>query len=54
MMPSFGSVGDGLDNAMMGSFSSSMRIEMLNRKEWKPRVEPANAIFDYIETFCNG
>ena len=32
MMPSFDSIGDGLDNAMMGSFWSSMQIEMLNRK----------------------
>ncbi len=32
LMPSFGSVGDGLDNAMMESFWSSMQIELLNRK----------------------
>ena len=32
MMPSFGSIGDGLDNAMMESFWSSMQIEMLKRK----------------------
>ena len=52
-MPSFGSVGDGLDNAMMESFWSSMQIELLNRKKWKTRVELANAIFDYIEIFHN-
>jgi transposase InsO family protein len=53
LMPSFGTVGDGLDNAMMESFWSSMQIELLNRKKWKTRVELANAIFDYIEIFHN-
>lgn len=53
MMPSFGSIGDGLDNAMMESFWSSMQIEMLNRKKWKTRIELANAMFDYIEIFYN-
>lgn len=53
LMPSFGSVGDGLDNAMMESFWSSMQIELLNRKRWKIRLELANAIFDYIEIFYN-
>lgn len=53
LLPSYGSVGDGLDNAMMESFWSSMQIELLNRKKWKTRVELANAIFDYIEIFHN-
>ena len=47
----FGSVGDGLDNAMMESFWSSMQIELLNRKKWITRIELANAMFDYIEIF---
>lgn len=38
---------------MMESFWSSMKIELLNRKQWKTRVELANAIFDYIEIFYN-
>ena len=53
LLPSFGTVGDGLDNAMMESFWSSMQIELLNRKKWKTRVELANAIFEYIEVFYN-
>lgn len=53
MMPSFGTIGDGLDNAMMESFWSSTQIEMLNRKKWKTRIELANAMFDYIEIFYN-
>ena len=52
-MPSFGTVGDGLGNAMMESGWSSMQIELLDRKKWKTRVELANAIFDYIEIFYN-
>jgi transposase InsO family protein len=51
LMPSFGTVGDGLDNAMMESFWSSMQIELLNRKRWKTRVELSNVMFDYIEIF---
>ena len=53
MMPSFGSVGDAFDNAMMESFWSSMQIELLNRQRWTTRVELANAMFDYIEIFYN-
>lgn len=53
LLPSFGTVGDGLDNAMMESFWSSMQIELLDRQKWKTRVELANAIFEYIEIFHN-
>lgn len=53
LMPSFGSVGDGLDNAMMESFWSSMQIELLDRQRWNTRVEFANAIFEYIEVWHN-
>ena len=52
-MPSFGSIGEGLDNAMMESFWSSMQIELLDRKRWSTRVELANAMFEYIEVFHN-
>jgi transposase InsO family protein len=53
LLPSFGTVGDGLDNAMMESFWSTMQIELLNRRKWKTRIELANAIFEYIEVFYN-
>ncbi|KIP53658.1 transposase [Leucobacter komagatae] len=53
LLPSFGTVGDALDNAMMESFWSLMQIELLNRKKWRTRIELANAIFEYIEVFCN-
>ena len=53
LLPSFGTVGDGLDNAMMENFWSSMQIELLNHKRWRTRVELANAIFECIEIFHN-
>jgi putative transposase len=53
LLPSFGSVGDAIDNAMMESFLSSMQIELLDRKRWRTRLELTNAIFDYIEVFYN-
>jgi transposase InsO family protein len=53
LMPSFGSVGDAFDNAMMESFWSSMQNELLDRKKWKTRLELVNAIVDYIEVFYN-
>lgn len=43
----------GLDNAMMESFWSSMQIELLNRRKWRTRLELANAMFEYIESFHN-
>jgi transposase InsO family protein len=52
LLPSFGTVGDGLANAMMDSFWSSMQIEHLSRRKWKTRVELANATIEY-EIFHN-
>ncbi len=51
LLPSLGSIGDGLDNAMMDSFWSSVQIELLDRQKWNTRLELAYAIFDYIEIF---
>lgn len=53
LMPSFGTIGDCHDNAMMESFWSSMQIKLLDRKNWRTRLDLANAIFDYIEIFYN-
>jgi transposase InsO family protein len=30
-----------------------MQTELLNRKQWRTRVELANAIFEYLEIFHN-
>lgn len=39
LLPSFGSDGEGLDDAIMEKFWSSMQTELLNRKKRKTRVE---------------
>jgi len=52
-MPSVGRAGTALDNAMMESFWGRMQVELLNRRRWRTRVELANAIFEYIESFHN-
>jgi putative transposase len=41
MMLSYTSVGDGLDNLMMKSFWSSMRIGLLNPQSGKTSAKPA-------------
>lgn len=48
-----GSVGDCVDNAMIESFWSRMQVELLDRKRWRTRIELANAIFEYLETWHN-
>ena len=53
LVPSMGSVGDCYDNSMIESFWSRMQVELLDRKEWKTRVELANAMFDYLEIWHN-
>jgi putative transposase len=30
-----------------------MQVELLNRRRWKTRIEPANAIFEYLEVLHN-
>ena len=52
-MPSMGSIGDCCDNAMIEAFWSRMRVELLNTRRWKTRIELANAIFEYIEIIHN-
>ena len=53
LLPSFGTVGDGYDNAMMESWWGSMQIEMVNPRRWKTPVEFSTAMFEYIEVFYN-
>ena len=48
-----GTVGDALDNAMAESFFATLQLELLDRRSWKTRREPAQAIFEYIEVFYN-
>ncbi|MGP4103524.1 IS3 family transposase [Nonomuraea sp. KM90] len=48
-----GSVGDCFDDALMESSRGRMQTELLNRRRWNTRLEPANAIFEYLEIFHN-
>jgi transposase InsO family protein len=53
LLPAMGSIGDCYDNAMMESFWGRMQTELLDRRRWRPRLELANAIFEYLEIFHN-
>jgi transposase InsO family protein len=53
LVPSMGSVGDCFDNSMVEAFWSRMQVELFNRKRWNTRIELANAIFDFLETWHN-
>lgn len=53
LVPSMGSIGDCVDNAVIESFCARMQVELLDRQRWLSRVELANAIFEYLEIFHN-
>jgi transposase InsO family protein len=48
-----GAVGTCFDNAMMESFWSRVRVELLDRRLWSTRLELATALFEYLEIFHN-
>ena len=48
-----GSIGDCFDNAMIESFWSRMRVELLDPQRWRNCIELANAIFEYLEICHN-
>lgn len=53
LLPSRGTIGDPHDNAVTESFRGRMQTDLLSRQRWDTRVQPANAIFEYIEGFRN-
>ena len=53
LLPSMGSIGACYDNAMIESFWARAQTELLNRQCWRTRLELANALFEYLEIFCN-
>ncbi|MER7402827.1 IS3 family transposase [Streptomyces sp. NPDC000070] len=53
LLPSMGSVGDCVDNAMMESFWARVQVELLNRRRWRTRLELSTALFEYLEIFHN-
>ncbi|WP_225991823.1 IS3 family transposase [Actinomadura montaniterrae] len=53
LVASMKSIGDCFDNAVIESFWGRMQVELLNRQRWRTRIEPANAIFEYLEIVHN-
>jgi transposase InsO family protein len=53
LLPSMGSIGDCVDNAMMESFWARVQVELLNRRRWRTRIELSTALFEYLEIFHN-
>jgi transposase InsO family protein len=53
LLPSVGTLGDCLDNAVIESFWSRVQVELLDRQSWKTRLQLSTAMFDYIEVFHN-
>ena len=48
-----GSIGDCYDNSLMESFLSTLQLELLDTRQWATRQDLANAIFEWIEAWCN-
>ena len=41
------------DNAVAESFFSTLKVELVHRKNWRTRLELRAAAFEYIEVFYN-
>ena len=53
LVPSMGRKGRCYDNAVVESFFSTLKNELVHHHAWTTRAEARTAIFDYIETFYN-
>jgi transposase InsO family protein len=53
VIPSMSRKGNGYDNAMMESFWSTLKRELIHRFEFATRAEARAAIFEWIEVFHN-
>jgi len=53
LLPSMGSIGDCVDNALMESFWARVQVELLDRRRWRTRLELSTALFEYLEIFHN-
>lgn len=53
LLGSMGKVASSVDNALIESFWSTMQRELLDRHDWRSRVELASAIFEWIEGWYN-
>ena len=45
--------GNCYDNATMESFWSTLKLELIYRRDFATRAQARTEIFDYIETFYN-
>jgi len=52
-LASMGRVGDAYDNAVVESFFSSLKTELLDRQVWPTRAAARLAVFEYIEAWYN-
>ncbi|MFF3459644.1 integrase core domain-containing protein [Streptomyces sp. NPDC002730] len=53
LLPSMGSVGDCVDNALTESFWARVQVERLDRRRWRTRLELSTALSEYLEIFHN-
>jgi putative transposase len=53
ILPSMGSVGDALDNAVAESFFATLECELIGRSTFRNRRKARMAAFEYIEAFSN-
>jgi transposase InsO family protein len=53
LIPSMSRKGNCYDNAFIESFWSTLKLELIYRREFETRRDAELAIFDYIETFYN-
>ena len=53
MICSMSRKGDCWDNAPMESFFATLKVELVNREQFKTRQEAKTKIFEYIEVFYN-
>jgi putative transposase len=53
LVPSMSAAGHCYDNASMESFWSTLKSELLHRRDWPTHEEVQLALFDYVETFYN-
>jgi transposase InsO family protein len=53
LVPSMSRKGNCYDNAAMESFWSTLKMELVYRRDFATRAQARNEIFDYIESFYN-
>ena len=53
LIPSMSRKGNCYDNAAMESFWSTLKMELVYRRDFATRAHARNEIFDYIESFYN-